>query len=314
MRERAVRRSNCFVNTPPCASVEAQANFTAPARLSLRARRHASPLLRRALSTSLACVSLVALLPPLASAQEVAKLTDKSKTKAAVAGETSKTAATTSADSRPRRIASLRTRETTEGARVILTSDAELNNYTTYQSGGRFFVRIPQADAGEAGALAASLRGRGFEDAQIERRGADVVLSFKLEAGASAEVRQSFNRLEVRFAAQDATQQKKDAGGGTKDPTPAQPLTAAPTPTPTPASSTPSDAPIITPATTTGSDSSNVTDTVERAKVAAGKGRTIALPPEKANPVVVPRFDTPPVIDGKLDDEIWKSARVLKDF
>jgi hypothetical protein len=258
---------------------------------------------------------LVALLSPLGRAQEVAKFTGKSKTKTASANETSKTATTASADARTRRIASLRTRETTEGARVLLTSDAELNNYKSYQSGGRFFVRIPQADAGEAATLAANLHGRGFEDAQVERSGADVLLSFKLAVGATAEVRQSFNRLEVRFTAQEATPQKKDSNsGGAKDATPAPPLNAAPSPTPTPPSSTPSDAPIITPATTTGSDSSNTTDTVERAKVAAGKGRSIALPPEKANPVVVPRFDTPPVIDGKLDDEIWKRARVLKDF
>lgn len=40
----------------------------------------------------------------------------------------------------------------------------------------------------------------------------------------------------------------------------------------------------------------------------------ITLPPEKANPVIIPRFETPPVIDGKLDDEVWKRAIVLKDF
>ena len=40
----------------------------------------------------------------------------------------------------------------------------------------------------------------------------------------------------------------------------------------------------------------------------------IVLPPEKARPVRMPKFEKPPVIDGKLDDEIWKSAAVLKDF
>ena len=39
-----------------------------------------------------------------------------------------------------------------------------------------------------------------------------------------------------------------------------------------------------------------------------------ALPPEKARPFVVPRFDHPPVIDGKLDDDIWNKAIVLHDF
>src|SRR5438876_12451603 len=43
-------------------------------------------------------------------------------------------------------------------------------------------------------------------------------------------------------------------------------------------------------------------------------GRSIVLPPEKAAPVKVPRFDRPVVIDGKLDDESWKQAARLKDF
>ena len=31
-------------------------------------------------------------------------------------------------------------------------------------------------------------------------------------------------------------------------------------------------------------------------------------------PVTVPKFAAAPVIDGKLDDEIWKQAAVLKDL
>src|SRR5438132_6797961 len=45
----------------------------------------------------------------------------------------------------------------------------------------------------------------------------------------------------------------------------------------------------------------------------AGKP-TIVLPPEKSKPVKLPTFAKPPVIDGKLDDEVWKQAAVLKDF
>jgi len=41
---------------------------------------------------------------------------------------------------------------------------------------------------------------------------------------------------------------------------------------------------------------------------------TGVLPPEKANPVIVPLFAKPPVIDGLLDDEVWQHAAVLKDF
>src|SRR5712691_3899280 len=40
----------------------------------------------------------------------------------------------------------------------------------------------------------------------------------------------------------------------------------------------------------------------------------VVLPPEKSQPVRLPPFDKPPVIDVKLDDEIWKQAIVLKDF
>src|SRR5882724_3069279 len=60
-----------------------------------------------------------------------------------------------------------------------------------------------------------------------------------------------------------------------------------------------------TPETTSNSTSS--------AKPNTGKP-VIALPPEKARPVKLPLFAKPPVIDGKLDDEVWKNAVVLKDF
>jgi hypothetical protein len=46
----------------------------------------------------------------------------------------------------------------------------------------------------------------------------------------------------------------------------------------------------------------------------AATAKRAVVPPEKAKPIVVPRFDKPPVIDGKLDDEVWKQAVVLKDF
>ncbi|HEU4713116.1 MAG TPA: DUF5916 domain-containing protein [Pyrinomonadaceae bacterium] len=75
--------------------------------------------------------------------------------------------------------------------------------------------------------------------------------------------------------------------------TPAPPPSATPTPTPV-ASSSPATATRVAPA-------------------AAAKG-SFVLPPEKSKPVVLPKFDKPPVIDGKLDDEVWQNAAVLKDF
>jgi len=45
-----------------------------------------------------------------------------------------------------------------------------------------------------------------------------------------------------------------------------------------------------------------------------GKAAALSLPPEKSSPVRLVRFEKPPTIDGKLDDEVWKTAAVLKDF
>jgi hypothetical protein len=48
--------------------------------------------------------------------------------------------------------------------------------------------------------------------------------------------------------------------------------------------------------------------------VKTGKAAALALPPEKSNPIKMVLFAKPPTIDGKLDDEVWKTASVLKDF
>ncbi|HEY8203353.1 MAG TPA: carbohydrate binding family 9 domain-containing protein, partial [Pyrinomonadaceae bacterium] len=70
----------------------------------------------------------------------------------------------------------------------------------------------------------------------------------------------------------------------------AQPASASPSATPAPASSP------------------------DAKSAEKSSGRNILLPPEKSQPVRITRFEKPPVIDGKLDDEVWKQAVVLKDF
>jgi hypothetical protein len=54
------------------------------------------------------------------------------------------------------------------------------------------------------------------------------------------------------------------------------------------------------------------------AAASGGKGNPgdapLAVPIEKQQPVRIGTFDAEPVIDGKLDDAVWKSATVLKDF
>jgi HEAT repeat protein len=117
--------------------------------------------------------------------------------------------------SRPKRLTPLRTSETADGSRATITSDGELNDYSAYRSGDRFIVVVPQAEGTGGGGA----RGRGFEGAQVERRGKDVVYTFKLQKGATARVNQRFNRLDVQFSA------PKDGSNASAKPTP------APTPT-----------------------------------------------------------------------------------
>ena len=89
--------------------------------------------------------------------------------------------------------------------------------------------------------------------------------------------------------------------------------------TPTPAASpavspaTPTASPEVAPTPASESASSNGTPTTE-AKPQPASGGAVVLPPEKANPVTIPKFDKAPVIDGKLDDSVWQTAAVLKDF
>jgi uncharacterized protein DUF5916/cellulose/xylan binding protein with CBM9 domain len=45
-----------------------------------------------------------------------------------------------------------------------------------------------------------------------------------------------------------------------------------------------------------------------------GSSKSAVAPPEKAQPIRIPFFKNPPVIDGRLDDESWKAAAILKDF
>src|SRR5712671_308128 len=65
---------------------------------------------------------------------------------------------------------------------------------------------------------------------------------------------------------------------------------------------------------TSATPSVTTKDQTSAAKSGSAAKPALVIPPEKAQPVRMPRFDKIPVIDGKLDDEIWKQAAVLKDF
>ncbi|HEX4900111.1 MAG TPA: carbohydrate binding family 9 domain-containing protein [Pyrinomonadaceae bacterium] len=90
------------------------------------------------------------------------------------------------------------------------------------------------------------------------------------------------------------------------------------TPTPAPPSS-PAPSPALVSASPSlnppGTETSSTTDTKAAATVAAPAAKgAVTLPPEKANPVTIPKFEKPPTIDGVLNDPVWQSAAVLKDF
>jgi len=70
---------------------------------------------------------------------------------------------------------------------------------------------------------------------------------------------------------------------------------------------TPNPSPQPAPATN-GSPSDGATNGAP----AAGRGRVV--PAEKMQPVRITKFDKAPVIDGRLDDDVWKTAAVFKDF
>jgi hypothetical protein len=83
--------------------------------------------------------------------------------------------------------------------------------------------------------------------------------------------------------------------------------------TKTSAVTAPTPAPDTAAAKPTPAASPSPVKTANQSPSAAAKG-SFVLPPEKSKPVVLPKFEKPPVIDGKLDEEVWKNAAVLKDF
>lgn len=112
-------------------------------------------------------------------------------------------AGTNPQQTRRKNIASVRSLDTTDGSRVTITSDVPLNDYSAYWGGDRFYVVIPDADIiyQNAQTLQASLRGQGFQDVRIEKKGNDLVISFRMMPGMRARAEQKFNRLDLVFTA-----------------------------------------------------------------------------------------------------------------
>jgi hypothetical protein len=101
-----------------------------------------------------------------------------------------------------KRITALQLGDAAEGARVTIVSDSALNDYEAFRRGDRFYVRIPLADFAS---IPPSFRADGFEDIQVQKVGDGLLVSFGLQAGASARVDQRWNRLDVIFSAPNRT-------------------------------------------------------------------------------------------------------------
>jgi len=133
-----------------------------------------------------------------AAAQQQKKRRGKpAKTPATQQTDSNSNAATTTPPKpQKKNLAALRGSDSPAGGRATITSDVPLNDYEAYRSGNRYYVVIPQANAPSA---TGGLRGRGYDDVQVHKRGNDTVLSFRLKPGTTAHVNQKFNRLEVVF-------------------------------------------------------------------------------------------------------------------
>ena len=126
-----------------------------------------------------------------------------------------------------KKITPLRAAETSDGSRITIRADAPLNDYSAYRSGDRYYVVIPEASAPSA---QGGLRGRGFEDVKVQKRGSDTVLSFKLQPGTNARVSQRFDKLDVELTTPGGAGSNVASTTGRNG----TPVTTGPTAQPTP--------------------------------------------------------------------------------
>jgi hypothetical protein len=97
-----------------------------------------------------------------------------------------------------KRITALQLGTAAEGSRVSIVSDSALNDYEAFRRGDRFYVKAPFAEFTSA---LPHLRADGFEGVLVQKFGDSVVVSFRLQPGATARVDQRSNRLDVIFSA-----------------------------------------------------------------------------------------------------------------
>ena len=97
--------------------------------------------------------------------------------------------------SRIRNITGITSSNVPGGSEVTISANGPLDAITAYRDGDRFNVLITQANTAQLG----EVHGRGFADVQVQRKGQDVLLSFKLSPGFSARAVQRGNQLVIHF-------------------------------------------------------------------------------------------------------------------
>ncbi len=97
----------------------------------------------------------------------------------------------------PSRVTGLQLGDTAEGSRVTILANTALGDYEAFRRGDRFYVKIPMADLATA---VPTFKAAGFDDMQVQKQGSSIMISFKLQPGATARVDQRGTRLEVIFS------------------------------------------------------------------------------------------------------------------
>ncbi len=97
-----------------------------------------------------------------------------------------------------KRITALQPGAAAEGSRLTIVSDSALNDYEAFRRGDHFYVKIPLA---ESTSELPHCCGDGFKDVKVKKVGDNLVVSFRLQPGASARVDQRSNELDVIFSA-----------------------------------------------------------------------------------------------------------------
>ena len=106
------------------------------------------------------------------------------------------------------RVTGLHLGEAAEGSRVTIVSDSALNDYEAFRRGDCFYVKVPQADFASQ---LPQLRANGFDDVHVQKQGDGLIVSFKLQPGASARVDQHANRLDVIFTSANRSSRNNSA-------------------------------------------------------------------------------------------------------